>query len=319
MSDHITGRDYANRILGGIFGVAIGDALGVPVEFTSRASLDTNPVTGYRAFGSHNQPAGTWSDDTSLTLCLADALCEGMDYNRIAAKFIAWYDEALWTAGGKVFDVGITTRHAINSLKLGSPPELAGPAEEESNGNGSLMRILPLALFTANMPEELRRKYAFDISAMTHGHPRSKIACWLYSEITRNLLQGTNRADAIDSAYATVDAWQNNNGGNSQWHHFARCPSAIGTATRDTIRSTGYVIDSLEAALYCLLNANTFEETVLAAVNLGDDTDTVGAIAGGLAGTYYGLQEIPEHLRSGIRRMNEIQNLAARFANAIDN
>ena len=310
-------ENQQDRIIGGIFGVAISYALGVPVEFTSRASLDENPVTGYRAFGSHNQPAGTWSDDTSLTLCLMDALREDLDYNRIAETFIAWYDEALWTAGGKVFDVGITTRHAINALKLGTAPELAGPTEEEANGNGSLMRILPLAFYTAKMPEDLRRKYAFDISAMTHGHPRSKIACWLYCEIARNLLLGSNRPEAIDSAYKRVDAWQKTNGGNSQWHHFARCTSTIAGAIRDTIRSTGYVIDSLEAALYCMLKTNTFEEAMLMAVNFGNDTDTVGAITGGLVGTYYGVQEIPAHLQSGLRRSGDIQNLVRQFASSI--
>lgn len=310
----ITAND---RILGGIFGVAIGDALGVPVEFQARASLVANPVTGYRAFGTYNQPAGTWSDDTSLTLCLLDALCDGIDFNRIAAKFIAWYDHALWTAGGKVFDIGITTRHAINALKLGSPPELAGPAEEESNGNGSLMRILPLAFYTANRPEEERRRHAFAISAITHGHPRAKIACWLYCEIARNLLQGMERFPAIDAAYSTVDAWQKAHGGNSQWHHFHRCTSKIVQTEREAIRSSGYVIDSLEAALWCLLKGNSFEDTVLMAVNLGKDTDTVGAIAGGLAGVLYGYGNIPPKLVDGLMKQAEIKNLCSLFSQTI--
>jgi ADP-ribosyl-[dinitrogen reductase] hydrolase len=306
-----------DRILGGILGVAIGDALGVPVEFSSRASLDENPVTGFREYGSHNQPAGTFSDDTSLTLCLADALCDGIDYHRIGAKFIAWLNEGLWTTDGKAFDVGITTREAIGNLMLGSAPEMAGPTEETANGNGALMRILPLAFYTADAEEDERRRRAFEISAMTHGHPRSKIACWLYCEISRNLFRGTNRADAIDLAYVTVDAWQNANGGNSQWHHFARCTSAMATANRETIRSTGYVIDSLEAAIWCLLNGNTFEECVLLAVNLGRDTDTVGAITGGLAGVYFGLKGIKPQTVQSIRSLTEIFALCERLANTL--
>ncbi|GAB4432130.1 MAG: hypothetical protein OHK0011_14950 [Turneriella sp.] len=179
-----------HRITGGLIGVAVADALGVPVEFSSRGELDDAPVTGYRAFGTHNQPAGTWSDDTSLTLCLAEALIEGAEDQRIAEKFVAWYEKGLWAAHGKVFDIGITTLQAIRNLKEPGAPELAGTMEESANGNGSLMRTLPLAFYTAHMELEDRRRWACEISGFTHGHPRAKIACWFYCEIARNILNG---------------------------------------------------------------------------------------------------------------------------------
>ncbi len=306
------------RILGGIIGLAIGDALGVPVEFRPRAVLDADPVIGYRAFGTHNQPAGTWSDDTSLTLCLADALCDGVDYRRIAAKMIAGYDDALWTAHGKVFDIGITTRQAIGTLKSTQLPELAGPMEESANGNGSLMRILPLAFYSATLPTDERRRLAFDISGMTHGHPRAKIACWLYCEIARHLFMGEGKSEAIDLAWQTVDEWQASLGGNSEWQHFARCRSSLAHVEWAEIRSTGYVIDTLEAAIWCLLRGGDFRETVLLAVNLGDDTDTVAAVAGGLAGTLYGLGGAPPDLLHGLARVNDLMELAEKFSQSVE-
>lgn len=307
---HLSDRD---RIIGGLVGVAVGDALGVPVEFRSREELDDNPVTGYRAFGTHNQPAGTWSDDTSLTLCLAEALIEGAEYQRIAEKFVAWYEKGLWTAHGKVFDIGITTLQAIRKLKDPGAPEHAGPMEESANGNGSLMRILPVAIYTAKMGLEDRRRWAFEISGFTHGHPRAKIACWFYCEIARNLLNGMAAAAAIDTAREIVETWQSAQGGNSQWSHFARCSSSIRVVARDEIRSSGYVIDTLEAALWCLIQAETFADSVLLAVNLGSDTDTVAAVTGGLAGCLYGIEGIPAEWRAGLVRYGDVLALAEKF------
>ena len=137
-----------SRIRAAFFGHAIGDALGVPVEFLSRVELDESPVQDFRAFGTHNQPAGTWSDDTSLMLCTAEAFCSVETSEllpELAKNFIAWYRRAYWSARGDVFDIGNATRDAILRLEKGEQPELAGGMEESANGNGSLMRILPAA------------------------------------------------------------------------------------------------------------------------------------------------------------------------------
>ncbi|MBS0616753.1 MAG: ADP-ribosylglycohydrolase family protein [Spirochaetes bacterium] len=301
-----------------ILGLAIGDALGVPVEFSARTALDTNPVTGFRGFGTHNQEPGTWSDDTSLTLCLMDALCTGVDYRCIADKFVAWRDQGLWTAHGVVFDMGVTTNRAIAALKLGEVPENAGPAKENSNGNGSLMRILPLAFYTISEAVEVRRKLAFDVSSMTHGHLRSKIACWFYCEIVRNIIHGHARAEAVNAAREVIEGWQLAANAGDEWQYFHRCSSAITAESRSAIKSTGYVIDSLEAALWCFLKAENFAEAVLLAVNLGNDTDSVGAITGGLAGCFWGEAGLPPAWVNGLAREGEIAALCGKFASAME-
>ena len=212
-----------------IVGAAIGDALGVPVEFLSREELAASPVRDMRGFGTHNQPAGTWSDDTSMTLCLLESIGRGK------------YD----------------------------------------NGNGSLMRILPLA-FTDCTDEEIRA-----VSAITHGHEISMQACVIYVHVARRLLAGETIQEIIpDLIYDKP---------------FDRL-SRIDQLTEDEIRSGGFVVDTLEASLWCLANNRDFRETVLAAVNLGKDTDTTGAVCGGLAGIVYGLdsdfaKECMEQLR----------------------
>ena len=306
-----------DRIKGGFFGIAVGDALGVPVEFQSRQKLTENPITGYREFGTHRQPAGTWSDDTSLTLCLAESLTKGIDYADIGREFVAWLYEAKWTATDVVFDVGITTKQAIDSLKKGVQADLAGPMDEYSNGNGSLMRVLPIGLYALLQPLEVRRRLAFDISSITHGHPRAKIACWFYCEILRNIIQGNQKAAAVDNAWTTVNDWQASNGGNSQWPFFKLCTSKIEQKPLGSIQSTGYVIDSLEAAIYCLLTTDSFQDAVIKAVNLGEDTDTVGAITGGLAGTYYGFDAIPTAFIRGLKKTTEIEELVETFIHRI--
>lgn len=141
-----------NRVKAGIFGVCIGDALGVPVEFQSRDQLKRSPITTMRSFGTHRQPAGTWSDDSSLTLCLADSLCKGYDLEDMATKFLQWYNTEIWTPHGRVFDIGIATSQAIHRISKGTSPTLCGGTSEFDNGNGSLMRILPLLFYIKDLP-----------------------------------------------------------------------------------------------------------------------------------------------------------------------
>jgi len=162
-----------NKILGGLFGLCIGDALGVPFESCSRDELKKNPVTTMVGYGVHNQPAGTWSDDSSLTFCLADSLCQGFNLDDIAGKFCKWLYEGYWTPYGKTFGVGNTTRQAISRLTKGVNPEEAGGKSEYSNGNGSLMRILPLAYYLENAEAPKKFEIIHQLSSITHAHPRS--------------------------------------------------------------------------------------------------------------------------------------------------
>lgn len=166
-----------------LFGVAIGDAVGVPVEFKSREVIKQKPVTDMIGFGSHDMPPGTWSDDSSLTFCLAEALTNGYNLQEIANNFVSWRYKDFWTARGEVFDIGITTQQAIDRISAGVRPDLCGGFDTYSNGNGSLMRILPLLFYIKNLPIDKRFAITKDVSSITHGHIRSCIACFYYLEL----------------------------------------------------------------------------------------------------------------------------------------
>ncbi|SFQ49454.1 ADP-ribosylglycohydrolase family protein [Hymenobacter arizonensis] len=301
-----------------LLGLAVGDALGVPVEFTSRATRQRDPVTGMRAFGTHHQPAGTWSDDASLTFCLAEALAAGYSVQGLAANCVRWYDEQLWTPHGRVFDIGITTREAIYRLKKqdkdASP--LVGGRDEMSNGNGALMRLLPLAFYQEQAPLATRFQLIADASAVTHGHVRSAVACFLYLEMAGYLRQGLNPADAYNHLCQTAPAQLAElHITDAEKKQFKRVLNGeLVTLPESAIASSGYVVHTLEAALWCLLQHETYAATVLAAVNLGEDTDTTGAVVGGLAGLCYGEEAIPAAWLQVLARRVDIEDLAQRAA-----
>jgi ADP-ribosyl-[dinitrogen reductase] hydrolase len=179
-----------NPIKSALFGVAVGDALGVPVEFKSRDTISENPLTDMLGYGTYNLPPGTWSDDSSLTFCLAEALTQGFDLNTIGQNFVKWYHENYWTPHGNVFDIGIATREAIARLAQGEKPELAGGYDESDNGNGSLMRILPLIFYLVDKPINERFDITKKVSSITHGHIRSVIACFYYLEFAKQIIEG---------------------------------------------------------------------------------------------------------------------------------
>lgn len=186
-----------NKVKAGIMGVCIGDALGVPVEFKDRDYLKRFPVTKMQEFGSHNQPKGTWSDDSSLTLCLAEVLIKGYDLEKIGQSFVKWVKYGHWTAHGRLFDIGGTTREAITRLIKGESARFSGNVFEEDNGNGSLMRILPLAFYFKD-EENLEKIYKTvkEVSTITHGHFRSVFACFIYVIFAIQLIKGKNKTEA---------------------------------------------------------------------------------------------------------------------------
>jgi len=163
-----------------LFGLAVGDTLGVPVEFKSRETIRQNPVTEMIGYGTYNLPPGTWSDDSSLAFCLAEALTQDFELNVIGQNFVKWYDENFWTPHGRVFDIGNTTRQAINNLSTATRPDLAGGFDEDENGNGSLMRILPLLFYIKDKEINERYQITKQVSSITHGHIRSVISCFYY-------------------------------------------------------------------------------------------------------------------------------------------
>lgn len=304
-----------NKIKGVFFGLAVGDALGVPVEFKSRDYLVTTPVNGMTGFGTWNQPPGTWSDDSSLAFCLAESLTRGYDLNDISVNFIKWRSEGFWGAYHKVFDVGNTTYAAIGRLLKGISPVLAGGMDEGSNGNGSLMRIMPLVFHIKDMSIEERYTKVLEVSSITHAHFRSVLACFIYVEIAIQILNG----DTIEKAYAgmqkTIHAFVKEQGFNEkEVNIFGRILSDnIGNHPVESIHSGGYVLHTLEASLWCLLNSNDYKEAVLKAVNLGGDTDTTACVAGGLAGLLYGYDAIPKEWINELARKTDIDDLSEKL------
>ena len=316
MSQPLLSLEYQLR--SALFGVAVGDALGVPVEFQNRATRRRDPVTGMRAYGTHHQPAGTWSDDASLTFCLAEALADGYSVRRLADHCARWYEDAFWTPHGEVFDIGITTREALQRLRhlpQGASP-LVGGRDEMSNGNGSLMRILPLAFYQPEAPLPVRFQRIADASAVTHAHLRSALACFFYIELAAYLRAGLTPAEAYarlcEAAPAQFEALQVPANEAAPFARFLGGQLAL--VPEAAIASSGYVLHTLEAAVWCLLRHATYAETVLAAVNLGDDTDTTGAVAGGLAGLCYGEGGIPVEWLAVLARRTDIEDLAHRAA-----
>jgi ADP-ribosylglycohydrolase len=296
-----------SRILGGLWGAIVGDALGVPVEFQSRNSLRQRPVTEMRGEGTHGQLPGTWSDDSSLLLCTAEALLSGFDTGRMADGFVRWLGENHWTPRGEVFDVGITTRRAIDNLRRGVEPEEAGLDEEHSNGNGSLMRILPVALRFADSPRDQLTAYAHRASALTHRHPRSQVACGLYCLMAAALLSGAGPHEAHEAMADLGRRLYADSPLEAELPHFVRLLSGeLHALDEEVISSSGYVVHTLEASVWCLLRTRSFEEAVLLAVNLGEDTDTTGIVTGGLAGLHYGLEAVPDAWRTALARHEEL-------------
>lgn len=308
----------ANKILSGLMGLCVGDALGVPVEFTSRTERDKTPVTLMQGYGTWEQPPGTWSDDSSLTFCLAESLCNGFSLDSIAQSFWRWYHECYWTARDEVFDVGNTTFLAIVDWKRGTSPIEAGGKSENSNGNGSLMRILPIAYYYEKLNFETLIHRTHQVSCITHAHLRSQMACGIYISIAVKLLEGAAPQQAYEQGLQKILSIYSAPEYASQMSHFQRITSGdIGKLSVEEIRSSGYVIDTLEASIWCLLNSSDYSEAVLKAVNLGGDTDTTAAVTGGLAGIYYGVENISAEWIQQIARKDDIIDLASRLKASI--
>lgn len=305
----------SERILGGLWGAVVGDALGVPVEFRSRDDRKRDPVAGMRGYGTHYQPPGTWSDDSSLLLCTVDSLINHeFNLHDMGQRFVRWYREGYWTPWGQVFDIGGTTQKAISRLERGVNPEMAGDSDENSNGNGSLMRILPIALRFADVPAAQLLDYAHRASSLTHRHPRSQIACGFYCLMVAALLKGSSPLEAYTASVDTGLKVYARQPYLSEMAPFRKFVSGrIYESDESDIGSGGYVVDTLEASVWCFLNSSSFEEAVLKAINLGGDTDTTGCVVGGLAGTHYGVQAVPNTWLEMMARKSDIETLFGEF------
>ncbi|RYU81325.1 ADP-ribosylglycohydrolase family protein [Hymenobacter persicinus] len=305
-----------------LLGHAIADSMGVPVEFEDRTERQLDPVVGIRGYGTFNQPPGTFSDDFSLTACLAESLCasgsQRVDLTDLGNRFTNWLRYNYWAADS-VFDIGIATRAAIERLERGSPAERAGGNEEFDNGNGSIMRILPLLihpLWQNGSPDE-RQALTERVASVTHRHPRSIFACCLYLEIANQLLHGRSCQDAYAEVCRTFIPSLSKRLKKEEVHFSRILDGKLGELPEGAIESGGYIVHTLEASLWCLLRQETYAATVLAAVNLGFDTDTTAAVAGGLAALAYGEQDIPDSWLGILARRNDIEDLAERLATRI--
>ncbi len=309
-----------NIWLDGMMGVVVGDALGCPVQFISReeiAARAKGPVSGMESGGAYRMPAGTWTDDSSMALAALDSIRKLGEVNLedIMDNFVAWYEDGRYTPFGQPFDMGNTCSNAIEDYERGKDVTTCGGTSEHSNGNGSLMRIMPACLFVyeKNYPEQEAVKTVHEVSGLTHNHLRSKIACGLYYFCVKSIIDGKGiLKERLQSGLNEGFAWYGKDISNlTQLAYYARLRSLdeFAQIPEADIESTGYVVHSLEAAIWSLLRTDSFKDCLLTAVNLGDDADTVGAIAGGLAALYYGYESIPEEWLKAIQRREWVEEL----------
>jgi ADP-ribosylglycohydrolase len=307
-------RSRGERLRGGIYGLLVGDAFGVPYEFheaeelASLGELDLFPPAGFPR--SHPAvPPGTWSDDGAQALALLDSLltCGRLDPEDLAGKLLAWAHEGRYAVGGLVFDIGVTTQRALDAIRRRAPALTCGPTGERDNGNGALMRVLPLALWHPGDDASLIRD-ARDQSRVTHGHLRSQLACAHYCLWARRLLRGTQDGDdAFEGAVEDLRLWTDAVPGALEEieDHLVRCPPG-GPG------GSGYVVDSLHSARHALRSGG-YEQVVRAAVALGRDTDTTACIAGGLAGIRDGVGGIPGRWLDALRGRELVETLVERL------
>lgn len=295
------------KVKDGIIGLVIGDALGVPVEFKYRETLQEHPVTGMIGWGTYNKEPGTWSDDTSMTIATMASIVnkKAIDYDDMMEEFCMWFMEDKYCQE-TCFDIGNTTSTALYNYIDGIPALECGPDSERSNGNGSLMRILPLAFIP-----DIDYETIGNVSALTHGHKRSKIACALYVEIARSMIENDD-LEIDEHITLAANKIKDYYGDDEELIHFKRI-FENDLDDVDTISSKGYVIYTFESVIYCLKNTENYRDAVLKAVNLGRDTDTVGAICGGLAGIYYGFDDIPVDWIESIRQIDTILSLCEKY------
>ena len=307
--------------MGSLWGAIAGDALGVPVEFRSRAELCASPVTTMTGHGMHQQPMGTWSDDGSLLLCTLESLqeCEAVDTLDMAERYHRWLVEGHWTAHGTVFDIGIATRQALARFSEGKRPEHCGGRQEYDNGNGSLMRMLPVSLWLRDAEVEEALEATHRVSRITHAHPRTLMVCGFYTLIVRALLEGAKPREALTDAWNRARQYYTGHEDFAgQWDHLQRLdPAVLPTLTEDQIRSTGYSIHTLEASIWCLLQEGICPEIILRAVNLGEDTDTTACVTGGLAGLCFGVEEVPATWIEVLARKDDLGPVFQGFASRL--
>jgi len=322
-------KQVKEHVRAAMLGAVIGDALGVPYEFSSREEMRAEPAAGMIGYRTHQQPAGTWSDDSSLLLCAAESLSETYESGHMAALLLRWFDEGYMTPHGEVFDFGSTTARAMDRLRQGIPAEDAGLDDENSNGNGSLMRILPVGLRAFGLQDRDILTLAAGYSGITHAHPRSRLACGYFSVLAGSILRRVYVDGEPADAHATLrwalsaladlnPSYPRQYGLADEQDHFDRLLSSeFADLPASGILSDGYVVHTLEAAVWCVLTTSSYQDAVLKAVNLGDDTDTTACVAGGLAGLLYGMESLPADWLAAIQNTDLVYGVVDSFAKTV--
>ncbi|MCI8650479.1 MAG: ADP-ribosylglycohydrolase family protein [Anaerotruncus sp.] len=307
------------RIRGGLYGLLIGDALGVPYEFREPGDLPAlsqiefvPPSSFYPTYP--KVPAGTWSDDGAQALCLLDSLlsCKKFSLPDFAGRLLAWYHDGLWAVDGVVFDVGVQTGEALCAYAQGMSPERTGSLRPDGKGNGALMRVLPLALWHQGSDREL----VLDAHAqclVTHAHLCNQVCCALYCLVARRLLSGLPFSAAYQQAGRALSAIYTEFPEHRQELAYSIRPEAplFGSGT-------GYVVDCLRSAFLILQDATSYEDAVKRAVALGHDTDTTACVTGGLAGIQFGFADIPQRWIDALRNRSAVEELLLNWHSAAE-
>lgn len=311
-----------SRIKGGLYGLLVGDALGVTYEFHSADSIPpfeeiemTPPDNFNKTYP--NVKAGTWSDDGAQALCLLNSLLENDRFSLtdFSMKLLAWYDTGLWAVDNVVFDVGIQTSEALNTFRNGVSPEMCGNVRPDGKGNGALMRVLPLALWHRGTDLELVND-AHRQCLITHANITNQVCCALYCLVARRLLEGMDFNAALSHSVQNIREIYADMSDYNEEFEFRLQPDEP-----DIWRGngSGYVIDSLRSAFMIMREAGCYEDAVKRAVSLGNDTDTTACILGGLAGIAFGYDSIPERWINTLRQKASVEELLSKLLSCVSN
>lgn len=310
-------RQY-NQYLGAIIGHAVGDAMGFPTEFSKREELLKNPVIEMIDSPDVGQPAGSWSDDTAMEIATIDSFIQKkcFDYKDIMDKWVKWISKSEYTPTGVTFDIGRTCLKAIKKYCNGTAPLQCGSTSINENGNGSLMRILPVALYaySKKLDDTSIHKLTNEVSSLTHAHEVSRLGCYIYVQFIICLLKGNTKQEAYKHIqYLDYSAYDMH----SLKLYTRILDEQIEVQRLDQIKSTGYIVDTLESAIWIFMNAKHYKEAIIASTNIGGDTDTIGAIVGSMAGIYYGFDSIPSNWLDKLQRKDYLIELVDRFEKSV--
>ena len=305
----VSKAETTDRKRGALFGLAVGDALGAAVEFKSPGSFA--PVTGYRAGGPHGLAPGEWTDDTSMALALADSMGQvGWDLQDQLRRYVAWWRRGDYSVTGSCFDIGITTRGALERFRATDDCRSAGDSSERASGNGSIMRLAPVAIRYGGLlldDQETLAQKAAESSFTTHASEQCVSACRYMALLLAGLIQGLPREVVLSADWAPLVTLRR-----TSPLHPAIDAIALGSFRQKQppqIVGSGWVVQSLEAALWAFHDADNFRQAVLRAVNLGDDADTTGAVCGQFAGAYWKESGIPAEWQDGLARREMIEKV----------